>query len=39
MYPAEEVAAVALGPRIGCAAVQMKGMGLWLPSLDPLRLH
>ena len=39
MYPAEEVAAGALGPRIRRAAVQMEGMGLWRPSLDPLRLH
>ena len=39
MYPAEEVAAGALGPRIRCAAVQMEGMELWRPSLDPLQLH
>ena len=39
MYPAEEVAAGALGPRSRRAAVQMEGMGLWRPSLDPLRLH
>ena len=38
MYPAEAVAAGALGPRIRRAAVQMEGMGLWRPSLDPLRL-
>ena len=39
MYLAEEVAAGALGPRIFRTAVQMEGMGLWRPSLDPLRLH
>ena len=39
MYPADEVAAGALGPRIRLAVVQMEGMGLWRPSLDPLRLH
>ena len=39
MYPAEEVAAGVLGPRVRRAAVQMEGMGLWRPSMDPLRLH
>ena len=39
IYPAEEAATGALGPRIRRAAVQMEGMGLWHPSLDPLRLH
>ena len=39
MYPAEEVAASALGPRVRRAAIQMEGMGLWRPSMDPLRLH
>ena len=39
MYLAEEVAAGALGPRIRRPVVQMEGMGLWRPSLDPLRLH
>ena len=39
MYPADEVATGALGPRIRRAAVQMEGMGLWRPSLDPLRLQ
>ena len=39
MYPAEEVVADALGPPIRRAAVQMEGMGLLCPSLDPPRLH
>ena len=39
MYPAEEVAAGALGPRIRRAVIQMEGMGLWRPSMDLLRLH
>ena len=39
VYPGAEVVACALGPRIRRAAVQMEGMGLWRPSLDPLRLH
>ena len=38
-FPAEDVAAGALGPRVRRAAVQMETMGLWRPSLDPLRLH
>ena len=38
-FPAEEVAAGALGPRVRRASVQMEAMGLWRPSLDPLRLH
>ena len=38
-FPAEEVAAGALGPRVQCASVQMEAMGLWWPSLDPLRPH
>ena len=38
-FPAEEVAAGALGPRVRHASVQMEAMGLWRPSLDPLRLH
>ena len=38
-FPAEDVAAGALGPRIHRAAVQMGAMGMWRPSLDPLRLH
>ena len=29
----------ALGPRIRRTVAQMEGMGLWRPSLDPLRLH
>ena len=36
-FAAEDVAAGALGPR--SAAVQMEAMGLWRPSLAPLRLH
>ena len=39
VYPAAEVATGALGPRVRGAAMQMEGMGLWRPSLDPLRLH
>ena len=38
-FPAEDVAAGALGPRVRRAAVQMEAIGLWRPSLDPLRLH
>ena len=38
-YPAAEVATGALGPRVRRAAYQMESMGLWRPSLDPLRLH
>ena len=38
-FLAEEVAAGALGPRVRRASVQMEAMGLWHPSLDPLRLH
>ena len=38
-FPAEEVVAGALGPRVCRTSVQMEGMGLWHPSLDPLRLH
>ena len=38
-FPAEDVAAGALGPRVRRAAVQMEAMGLWRPYLDPLRLH
>ena len=39
IFPAEEVAAGALGPRARRASVQMEAMGLWRLSLDPLRLH
>ena len=39
LYPAAEIAMGALGPRVHHAAIQMEGMGLWRPSLDPLRLH
>ena len=39
VYPAAEIATGALGPRVRHAAIQMEGMGLWRPSLDPLRLH
>ena len=38
-YPAAEIAMGALGPRVRRADNQMEGMGLWRPSLDPLRLH
>ena len=38
-YPAAEIATGALGPRVRLAANQMESMGLWRPSLDPLRLH
>ena len=37
-FPSEAVAAGALGPRAHRAAVQMEAMGLWRPSLDPVRL-
>ena len=39
VYPAAEIATGALGPRVRRAAIQMEGMGLWRPSMDPLRLH
>ena len=38
-FPAEEVAAGALDPRVRRASMQMEAMGRWRPSLDPLRLH
>ena len=38
-FLADEVVAVALGPRVRRASAQMEAMGLWRPSLDPLRLH
>ena len=38
-FPADEVAAGALGPQVRRASAQMEAMGLWRPSLDPLRLH
>ena len=37
-YPAADVAAGALGPRVRRVSVQMEAMGLWRPSLDPIRL-
>ena len=37
VYPAAEVATGALGPWVRRAAIQMEAMGLWRPSLDPLR--
>ena len=37
-FPSADVAAVALGPRVRRASVQIKAMGLWRPSLDPIRL-
>ena len=36
VYPDEEIATGALGPRVRRPAIQMEGMGLWRPSLDPL---
>ena len=38
-FPVEEVAVGALGPRVRRASVQIEAMGLWQPSMDPLRLH
>ena len=38
-FPSAQVAAGALGPRVRRASVQMEAMGLWRPSLDPIRLH
>ena len=38
-FPSAEVAAGALGPRVCHASVQMEAMGLWRPSMDPIRLH
>ena len=38
-YLAAAVAAGALGPRVRQASVQMEAMGLWRPSLDPIRLN
>ena len=38
-YPASEVETGTLGPRVYRAAKQMDSMGLWRPSMDPLRLH
>ena len=38
-FPAEEVATGALGPRVRRASMQMEAMGLWRPSMDPLRLR
>ena len=38
-FPTEEVAAGALSPRVRRASIQMEAMGLWRPSMDPLRLH
>ena len=38
-YLAAEITTGALGPRAHRAANQMESMGLWRPSLDPLRLH
>ena len=38
-YPAAEIVTGAVGPRVRRAADQMESMGLWRPSLDPLRLH
>ena len=38
-YPASEVETGTLGPRVYQAAKSMGSMGLWRPSMDPLRLH
>ena len=38
-YPASEVETGTLGPRVYRAAKQMESMGLWRPSMDPLRFH
>ena len=37
-FPSADMAAGALGPRVRRASVQMEAMGLWRPSLDPIRL-
>ena len=37
-FPSADVAAGALGPRVPRTSVQMEAMGLWRPSLDPIRL-
>ena len=37
-FPAADVAAGAVGPRVLRASIQMEAMGLWQPSLDPIRL-
>ena len=37
-YPAADVAAGALGPRVRRASIQMEAMGLWRPSMDPIHL-
>ena len=39
VYPAADVAAGALGPRLRRASIQMEAMGLWRPSLDPIHLQ
>ena len=38
-YPAAEITMGALGPRVRRTANQMESVGLWCPSLDPLRIH
>ena len=37
-FPSAEVAAGTLGPRVRRGSVQIEAMGLWRPSLDPIRL-
>ena len=37
-FSSAEVAAGGLGPRVRRACVQMEGMGLWRPSLDPVMM-
>ena len=36
-YPRAEVAAAAQGPRARRASVHMEALGLWRPSMDPMR--
>ena len=38
-YPAADVGAGAVDPRVRRASAQMEDMGLWRPSLDPIRLE
>ena len=38
-FPSADVAAGALGPRVHRVSIQMEAMGLWRPSLDPIRLN
>ena len=38
-YTASEVEMGTLGSKVYRVAKQMESMGLWRPSMDPLRLH